>query len=122
MRLFEIYTGEKGESYERCYCWAADQFDAILLFQEKYQHKKMREIVECFSLEAGEFITELSDSGWPQKDNLARPVFDVEGLYELLAILAIFAKLADEPCESDESYREFVRKKSQIACNKRNRE
>lgn len=66
MKLYEIYTGETGESYERCYAWAEDQFAAVILFKVKYPHKNLREIVECFSGDSLEFITELSDSGWPR--------------------------------------------------------
>jgi hypothetical protein len=48
-------------------------------------------------------------------DAVLEPEVDIDEL------LLIFANMADEPCESDKSFREFVRKNSQVAYNKRKR-
>jgi hypothetical protein len=63
MKLFELTNGYTGESYVRCYAWAADEAHARILYELRHGAEP-REVRELFDWEMREFITDLSDSGW----------------------------------------------------------
>lgn len=68
MFLWEIVTNAYGESYVRCYCQAASQERAKELFSKAHPGKTLveaRAVADFWSTE--EVVTELSDSGFPEK-------------------------------------------------------
>jgi len=64
MTLYEIRTRYYGESYERCYIWAASKERAIELFRERYPHREPSEVHLLLHQSNPEFITLLDDAGF----------------------------------------------------------
>ncbi len=72
IKLFEITTGWHGESYERCYAWAANEAAARDMFYDHLVHKSgnppdersIQEVTLLFSGDDKPFITELADYGF----------------------------------------------------------
>lgn len=70
MTLFEITTGVYGESYERCYVWAANESVARHLFESKYPKAELRELTQLFDDTESHFVTNLSSGGFDTDDVL----------------------------------------------------
>jgi hypothetical protein len=64
MTLFEATTGRVGESYERCYVWAASEADARDVYRARHGGLGSA-IRELFRSDAAPFCTGLTDHGWP---------------------------------------------------------
>lgn len=71
MILFEATTGSIGESYIRCYVWAASLDEATQLAKTKclydsdFKHLQLKEL---FKDTTESFCTEMSDSGWESEE------------------------------------------------------
>lgn len=63
--LYEITTGNVGESYVRCYVWADSTGEATMLFKTKHPGENQRTCTAIFTERDASFCTALTDHGWP---------------------------------------------------------
>ena len=69
--LFEIRTGNMGNSYERSYVWADDETHARRLFASRHPNATAEEIEPLFSSTSDPFCSGLSDDGFlPNRPNV----------------------------------------------------
>lgn len=71
MGLYEITTGQVGESYVRSYSWAADSAEARRLFAEQNPGHVIRRVTLLLDQRDAPFCTKASDHGW-ERDGLNR--------------------------------------------------
>ena len=62
--LWEITTGDWGDSFLRAYCWCETKETAEQMFRERNPGREIKEIADLMTSECPEFMTQLCDHGF----------------------------------------------------------